>query len=40
MLKGNDVRKRWTDYFEELSNVEEDREADIVAVVGGGFRCQ
>ena len=34
MLKGNDVRKRWADYFEELLNVEEDREATIVTVGG------
>ena len=25
MLKGNDASKRWTDYFEFLFNVEEDR---------------
>ena len=34
MLKGNDARKRWAEYFEELLNVEEDREAAIVAMVG------
>ena len=34
MLKGNDVRKRWADYFGELLNVVEDREAEIVAVGG------
>ena len=34
MLKGNDVRKRWAEYFGELLNVEEDREANIVAVGG------
>ena len=33
-LRGNDTRKRWGDYFEELLNVQEDREADIVAVGG------
>ena len=34
MLKGNDARKRWAEYFEELLNVEEDREAVVVAVGG------
>ena len=34
LLRGNEVRKRWAEYFEELLNVQEDREADIVAVVG------
>ena len=38
LLKGNEARKRWAEYFEELLNVQEDREADIVAV--GVFRCQ
>ena len=33
-LRGNEVRKRWVEYFEELLNVQEDREADIVAVGG------
>ena len=33
MLKGNDVRKRWTEYFEELLNVEEDKKVVIVVVV-------
>ena len=28
------MRKRWDKYFEELLNVQEDREADIVAVGG------
>ena len=32
LLRGNEARKRWAEYFEELLNVEEDREADIVAV--------
>ena len=32
LLNGNEVRKRWAEYFEELLNVKEDREADIVAV--------
>ena len=32
LLKGNKVRKRSAEYFEELLNVQEDREADIVAV--------
>ena len=31
LLKGNEARKRWAEYFEELLNVQEDREADIVA---------
>ena len=34
LLKGGDARKRWAEYFEELLNVEEEREADIVAVGG------
>ena len=34
LLRGNEARKRWTEYFEELLNVQEDREADIVAVGG------
>ena len=34
LLRGNEVRKRWAEYFEELLNVQEDREADIVAVGG------
>ena len=31
-LNGNEVRKRWAEYFEELLIVKEDREADIVVV--------
>ena len=34
LLRGNEAKKRWAEYFEELLNVQEDREADIVAVVG------
>ena len=34
LLRGNEARKRWTEYFEELLNVQEDRDADIVAVGG------
>ena len=34
LLRGNEVRKRWAEYIEELLNVQEDREADIVAVGG------
>ena len=34
LSRGNEARKRWTEYFEELLNVQEDREADIVAVRG------
>ena len=34
LLKGNKVRKRWAEYFKELLNVQEDREADIAAVGG------
>ena len=34
LVKGNDAKKRWGEYFEELPNVQEDREADIVAVGG------
>ena len=39
LLRGSEARKRWAEYFEELLNVQDDREADIVAV-GGVFRCQ
>ena len=38
LLNGNEARKRWTEYFEELLNVREDREVDIVVV--GVFRSQ
>ena len=34
LLEGNEARKRWAEYFESLLNVEEDREADVVAVGG------
>ena len=34
LLRGNEARNRRADYFEELLNVQEDREADIVAVGG------
>ena len=34
LLRVNDARQRWAEYFEELLNVQEDREADIVAVGG------
>ena len=34
LLRGDEARKRWAEYFEEFLNVQEDREADIVAVVG------
>ena len=34
LLRGNEAKKRWAEYFEELLNVQEDREADIVAVGG------
>ena len=33
-IRGNEARKRWAEYFEDLLNVQEDREADIVAVGG------
>ena len=33
LLRGNEARKRWAEYFEELLNVQEDREADIVPVM-------
>ena len=33
LLRGNEARKRWAEYF-ELLNVQEDKEADIVAVEG------
>ena len=32
LLRGNEVKKRRSEYFEKLLNVQEDREADIVAV--------
>ena len=34
LLRGNYARKRWAEYFEELLNVQEDREADIMVVWG------
>ena len=34
LLRGNEARKGWAEYFEELLNVQEDRKADIVAVGG------
>ena len=34
LLRGNEARKRWAEYFEEFLNVQEDRETDIVAVRG------
>ena len=34
LLKGDNARKRWAEYFENLLNVVEDREAEIVAVTG------
>ena len=34
LLRGSKARKRWAEYFEELLNVQDDREADIEAVVG------
>ena len=34
LLRGNEARKRWAEYCEELLNVQEDRELDIVAVGG------
>ena len=34
LLRGNEARKRWAEYFEELLNVQEDKEADIVASRG------
>ena len=34
LLNGNEARKRWAEYFEELLNVQENRKADIVAVGG------
>ena len=34
LLRGNEARKRWAEYFELLLNVQEDREAAIVAVGG------
>ena len=34
LLSGNEARKRWAEYFEELLNVQEDTEA-VIGVVGG-----
>ena len=34
LLRGYEARKRCAEYFEELLNVQEDRETDIVAVGG------
>ena len=33
-VKGNEARKRWAEYFESLLNVEDDREADVMAIGG------
>ena len=38
LLKGNETRKRWAEFLGELLNVQEDREADIMAVGGGGVQ--
>ena len=35
LLESVDVQKRWAEYFDDLLNVEDAREADIVAVDGG-----
>ena len=35
LLESGDVRKRWAEYFEELVNVEDPREANIDADSGG-----
>ena len=35
LLDSGDVRKRWAELFEELLNVDDPREANIVAVRGG-----
>ena len=37
-VKGNEARKRWAEYFESLLNVEDDREADVLAI--GGVELQ
>ena len=34
LLKGEEAKKRWAKYFEELLNVEDEREAEIAAVGG------
>ena len=34
LVKGDEARKRWAGYFESLLNVEDDREADVVAIEG------
>ena len=34
LLKGDNARKRWAEYFKNLLNVVEEREAEIVAVAG------
>ena len=33
-VKGDDARKRWAEYFENLLNVVEEKEVEIVAVAG------
>ena len=38
LLRESEARKRWAEYVEELLNVQEDREADLVAV--GGVQVQ
>ena len=34
LVKGEDARKRWAEYFQGLLNIEEYREAEIVVVAG------
>ena len=34
LVKGDDARKRWAEYYESLLNIEDDRVADIVVVAG------
>ena len=38
LVKGEDARKRWAEYFKGLLNIEEYRKAEIVAVAG--VQCQ
>ena len=32
LVRGNEARKRWAGYFESLLSVEDNREADVVAI--------
>ena len=39
LLRRNEARKRWAEYFEELLNVQEDTEAGSVIAANGGVEA-